>query len=117
VLTYGYSRYVRDALKCVAMPLLEPEDKIFVARADLDDDDRWYRAGTTAELGKGNADLLLSLVENDPELGVLILLGAESFDRCGRFVQMATSLLRSTSFSRNSTASERPSATGLSVWW
>jgi hypothetical protein len=110
IMTYGNSRVVRDVLKCVVLPLLEHTtsethaDTIFIARTDADEfesrmmafslreDRRWYTPGTTAELGYGDDTLLLSLIKDlsHDDLSVMILLGAESFDRDGRIVQIAS---------------------------
>lgn len=110
IMTYGNSRVVRDVLKCVAMPLLGKQsnekhhDTIFIARTEADEfesrmmafslreDRRWYKPGTTAELGYGNDTLLSALIEElkANDVSVMVLLGAESFDPDGRIVQIAS---------------------------
>lgn len=110
IMTYGNSRVVRDVLKCVAMPLMKKRegethhDALFIARTEADEfesrmmafalreDSRWYHPGKTAELGYGDDELLLSLLEDlrDRDQSVMILLGAESFDPEGRIIQIAS---------------------------
>lgn len=112
IMTYGNSRVVRDVLKCVAMPLMAKQenatkhhDSIFVARAETDEfearmmafalreDNRWYRPTMTAELGYGDDELLVSMLQ-DRDQSVMILLGAETFDPECRIVQVASAYPR-----------------------
>lgn len=104
VITYGLSRVVRDAIKSSVSPMLSPSDRIFVARSEdralesrtmaflLREDDRWHQENVCAKLGFGDAKLLISLLRSHPEYSVLVLLGAEAFDKKGRFIQLAGSL-------------------------